>query len=418
MSDLKTGKKFSLFLDDPFYRLLSLVKLTNKNGRPKTFYTIIFIFFISWGIPGILSFIQGYAINADPKLSYLYDFAAYAQYILAIPLLIIAETYIDEGVEWSIFHLFNSTLIKSEDYWFLESKLTQANKTQSNIYVSIGIFIFALMMGAFYALGEFTNGVSNWHSIAIAMKSPGQFEHPTWAGWWNALISQTILVYFVVRWIWKIAIWYWVIRQISKCKLQLHALHPDLFGGIGFFLSVQSRFSLVILAIGVTMATTNSYKIIIEKDTFTFFSTTTLGALMYFLIAPLIFIVPLLFFTPILSKTKRYGILKYSILAMKYSKRIDEIINLDEGQLIDFALTGNGTALFESININDENPPEIITIFNNLSSIKDHYLYILKMHTIPVDFQRTGKMFIAGLLPLFTQIVQPAIISRITEYIR
>lgn len=59
----------------------------------------------------------------------------------------------------------------------------------------------------------------------------------TITGWWYFLISSSALKIMLFHWFWRFLIWGDFLFHISRVKLKLQPIHPDLAGGLGYKLS-------------------------------------------------------------------------------------------------------------------------------------------------------------------------------------
>lgn len=380
--------EFSLFTRDPLYRILKPVGLVNSKGLLKTIPTILFFILITWTPTALLAFAQGIAINKDIKKSFFYDYAAYAQFLFAIPFFIIAESYIEREIKYTIEHFISSGIINTSGITELKEALNKATKTQRMVVPAIIMYILGHITIWPWLWGELHNGIYTWHTFTTV---DGQ-EYLSLAGLWNGIVSVPIMVYWHIRWIWKLGIWYWVIWKISKLQLKLHASHPDQFGGLGFFARLQSRFGILLLAVGGIIAATLSYKLTIEKAPFFQFPIAGI-IIIYVLFAPSAFTAPLLFFNSQLANTKRNDLLRYSHLATYQTNKVELLIN--------DSMEPNSTVSTNQIK-------EAIA---NLSNIKAFYENASKMYTLPFDFKYTRRLFVSALGPMIPVIIQSSVLS-------
>jgi hypothetical protein len=371
---------FSLFANDPLYRLLGRFGLTYHNKRLHRVRSILFFLGIIWVTPFILAVIQGFAINIDPKKSFLYDFAAYSQFFVAIPFFIIAEGYIENEIKYGIQHFLTSSIIPNGSLSKVKNKLKVATKNQALVIPAILLYILGHIFTWFWLWGEITNQKETWHATVVCSNC---IEKLTYAGLWVGLISVPIMVYWHLRWIWKIGVWYWVLWKISRAKLQIHASHPDQFGGLGFLAHLQSRFGIILFTDSFVIAGTISYKLIIEGPPFDKINILE-AIILYTVIAPLLFLLPLFFFNHQLSRKKREDLLKYSAVANYRAMQVDK-------DLIETIGNSNRIPIKESM--------------DELSSLKTFYENANKMRTLPLDFQNLRRLFVSALSPMLGPII-------------
>jgi hypothetical protein len=331
---------------------------------------------------------EGIAIGPDIKKSFLYDYAAYAQFLFAIPFFIFGEGYIEREIRYGINHFLGSEIIDNPDKTKLRGVLNNATRWQQKRVAAVAMYVLAHLGTWIWLAGELSNNNFTWHTFV----NTGGQEYFSLAGLWNGIISVPIMVYWHIRWMWKILIWYWVIWKISHLKLKIHASHPDQFGGLGFFSRLQSRFGILLLAVGGMFAATLSYKLTIEHARF--IQASVAGVIiLYVMLAPCIFIAPLLFFNSQLAKAKRDDLLRYSHLATHYTNRVETLISesVEEASTIPLS--------------------EIKEAVANLANIKAFYENASKMHTLPFDFQYTRRLFVSALSPMIPVIIQSSFLS-------
>lgn len=76
----------------------------------------------------------------------------------------------------------------------------------------------------------------------------------TMAGWWNHWVGKTLFRLLVLRWLWRFAMWGWLLFLTSRMRLQLIAFHPDQCGGLGFLSVYPTVFLSEIFALSSVVA--------------------------------------------------------------------------------------------------------------------------------------------------------------------
>jgi len=115
-------------------------------------------------------------------------------------------------------------------------------------YIALGLLLFALIPFFLMLPGnEWTsNQVSTWHgSRAVGLSL---------AGWWFVFVSSPALRFLMLRWLWRYALWVYLLRKVSSMDLVLLPAHPDRLGGLGFLLFAQRQFGLLAAALGTVVA--------------------------------------------------------------------------------------------------------------------------------------------------------------------
>ena len=145
--------------------------------------------------------------------------------------------------------------------------------------------------------------------------------HPTLAGIWYVGVANTIFVFLVYRWIWRIIIWWELLGRIARLPLRLIPTHPDRAAGLGFLAFGQEGFALIILAISLATAALGANGIIYGARSL---STQEIPLILIVLVALVIIFGPLTAFCGGLIKIQILGLSRYGIFAARYTQAFEE----------------------------------------------------------------------------------------------
>lgn len=181
-----------------------------------------------------------------------------------LTLYVIAERIVERGLLTAARDFASSGVIRSEDLPKLRKVEGDTARLRKERWPEIVCIAAAYIMSLSTIGSELfwpTNAMATWH-----VQKTGMTAAITPAGLYAMLVALPIQTYWWVRWVWKIALWYRYLREVSRFRLALVASHPDRTGGIGFLSEVQAKFAIVILAYGVSnVAATVGYKIAVEN---------------------------------------------------------------------------------------------------------------------------------------------------------
>jgi hypothetical protein len=331
------------------------------------------------------------------------DFAAYAQFFVGIPLFIIAERTLSDNILSAVQDFDDSGVVAPAD----KARLAQYEK---NVSVSSRKLLPDLLcLGIGFVLALMTIGPKLfWHSDMKSWhvtKLDETHRYLTPAGAWEMLVALPIQIYWWVRWIWKIGLWYWYLSRVSKFKLVLVASHPDHTGGIAFLSEVQAKFAIIILAFGISnVVATIGYKLEIEHAPITL--PAVWGPMVGFTIgAPLLFLCPLLLFTRQLRQTKNLALAKFREKAMLSAKWVEE-------EWLHAPPTQERDALAR----NEMSQLNLLTGF---------YERIRGMRVVPFDLRSAGQLIgsaigpMVPLIPYFVQLPKEwqAVLEALTKWL-
>ena len=99
----------------PAYRLMQRIGLV-RGDDPSVATRIIAFLAVTWVPLLVLAWWEGLALGPTPRESLLLDFAAFARFLVAVPLLFIAEVTIGPRVTTAGLHFVRAGLVRPEDY--------------------------------------------------------------------------------------------------------------------------------------------------------------------------------------------------------------------------------------------------------------------------------------------------------------
>jgi hypothetical protein len=242
--------------------------------------------------------------------------------------------------------------------------------------VMVGLIIAA----AVFQRREFSGGSSTWQ---ILVSSVG--AERTLAGWWYVLASLPVFQFLLLRWLWRIAIWYWFLWRTSRLDLRLIPTHPDMAGGLGILGIAQAKFGIIIFAGSAVIAADIGRDIIFGEASLFDYQMFIIG---YVLLILILFLSPLLVFTPRLFAVKRKGLLEYGTLATRYVRDFQR--KWMRGEI------PHGEALLGSADI------------QSLADLQNSFETVRKMRPIPIDLNTLISLAgpaVAPLLPLLLTVL-------------
>lgn len=308
---------FSLFSSDAFNRVLERLGLGYRRHGGRVRRRVLVVWLLTWPPVAVLAAFAGVAIGPTPRQTFLFDLAAYAQLCLGLPLLLGAEPLIDEHIGRAVGVFWSSGLLSDDRGERFARNMRWAAAASRWWIVDVVLVVLAYVSVAGWLGEELGNGVATWHTRLAA---GGETLTP--AGVWDGLFSVPLFLYVMYRWIWKVALWFWVLWRASRVRLRLVVTHPDRAGGLGFLGNLQGVFGLLIFAVGSVTAATVGHKLAVEGASF--YTYGILAPLVGFAIAaPVLFLLPLCFFSMQLYRAREEGLLKYSPLASLRARHLE-----------------------------------------------------------------------------------------------
>ncbi|MGC2269540.1 MAG: hypothetical protein WA608_22330, partial [Candidatus Acidiferrales bacterium] len=325
---------------------------------------------VAWLPLLMFSALEGVLVS-KVKIPFLYDPAAYVRFLLAVPLLIVAETVIGSRIAEAASQFMSSGLIRERDYAGFDAAMANSVRLRNSNLAEV-IILGITYLGAFEALQLFSTNVSTWNSRGA--ESVHRFTLP---GYWYVLISIPIFQFLVLRWLWRAYIWYRFLWRVSKLDLQLVPTHPDQAGGLGFLGETQRQFAIVIFSYAATGSAVFSREILFEKipiDTFK----VPIAAFVVVVLA--LFLGPLFMFAPALLRTRRTALREYGTLGCNLGRLYHRKW-----------MTGSNLAAESLLTVPDN---------NSLANYSRDYELVDRMRAFPFEPRTAIVLVLASLIPM------------------
>lgn len=301
-------KTFSLGMGGPLYQLFVTLGLLSE---PLLLYKrrMVIIALFTW-LPLLILSVMGHVAFADVKVPFIHDIDVHVRLLLVLSLLIYAEVIAHNRMHIIVEQFLKCNIITAEDRPRFHSIIAKVMRLRDSAVVEIALIILVYTVGHWISTKYLPLGVSSWFA-----GSKNDIEELTPAGYWYVFVSLPIFQFILLRWYFRIAVWYRFLWQVSRLPLQLNSLHPDRAGGLGFLANSIYALEPFLLAHSVLLSGMIFNRIWNAGATIVNFEIEIFGILIFVFIIPL---VPLLFFMSQMATEKRIGTLNYDVLANRY----------------------------------------------------------------------------------------------------
>jgi hypothetical protein len=269
---------------------------------------------VAWVPLILLSAVQGIGIGPTPQESMWLDIAAHARYLLAIPLLVLAERFCLPGLAAIANHFGEANLVSDASRPRYQELLDSSRRLLASPVTDITIIALAYLLTVAQPLPIYAGNDSTWVGSTI---SPDKLSL---AGWWRLLVSQPLFSILQIAWVWRIAVWGRFLYGISRLELNLNPAHPDRAAGLGFLGGSLREFLAPAFALTVPLAGAIAQEILRGGRNIDEFRYDIGGALLF---EVLLFTAPLLFLTPQLIRERTRGVFQYGALATVVGQRFE-----------------------------------------------------------------------------------------------
>jgi hypothetical protein len=324
---------FSLILGGPLYQLLRRAYLSGEAlellGR-----RILVISLVAWLPLLVLSVWAGQALGGRINVPFLLDVEAQVRFLLALPLLIVAELVVHTRMRALVQQFLERRLVPEHARPQFEAAVASALRWRNSVVAEV------LLIGLVYGVGVLVVwrhyvalDTSTWYAVP-----DGEQVQRSLAGFWYGYVSLPIFQFMLLRWYFRLFIWARLLWQVSRLELSLVPTHPDRAGGLGFLSYIVYAFMPLLLSQGTLYAGMLANRIIFLGATLPeFMSDLALWAAVVLLAV----VGPLLVFIPPLARAKWTGLREYGVLAQRYVREFDHKW-LRSGAAADEPLVGSG----------------------------------------------------------------------------
>ncbi|RZU43049.1 hypothetical protein [Edaphobacter modestus] len=357
----------------PFYRLERRAGLIKAN-TPFTIRRALLAAGLTWFVLLILSALHGDAFGKSVTMPFLSDFSTYSRFLIAVPLFLLAEVVLGPRIADTAEHLLLANIVTESDYNKFDAAVERSLRLRDSVFAEIIIVVLAYIV-SLTGFRQLAVPISTWYATPSAT---GGFVL-TWAGWWFILFCVPLLQFLLLRWVWRIFLWFRFLNEVSNLNLQLFPTHPDQEGGLGFIGEAQRFFGILFFAYSCSITGVFADEIIYGKIPLQNFAPAIAA---YVIFVVLLTSAPLVVFTRKLLVTKRIGLREYGALATAY------------------------TGSFHHKWVQGDNPEQQKLLgtpdIQSLADLSHSYEIIEHMKPIPIDPRTLLQLVILTLLPMAT----------------
>ena len=182
--------------------------------------------------------------------SFFSDVAVNARFLLAVPLLVLAEADGIPLLSRLSHHFLSSGLVGPEDIERYKAAVTSTRRLLDAKTATIGTFLLAYVVVTVLILNLTPENTPAWY---WAGPGPLDLSPP---GLWHAFVSVPLLLWLCFGWAWRLLLWWRFLAKMARMNLRLIPSHPDHAGGLKFISTAIRAHRLLAVALGVIVAGT------------------------------------------------------------------------------------------------------------------------------------------------------------------
>ena len=312
---LKEPYDFSLVLGGPLYQLFRRAHLAGDTFDLLRRRVLVIALF-AWLPLLMLSVVEGRAWGSGVTMPFLYDVDVHVRFLIALPLLIVAELVVHERMRPVVRQFVDRGLIADSARVKFDAAFASAQRLRNSVLAEVGLLALVYGLGVMVWRTHAPADVTSWYGST----AQGTWQ-PSLAGWWFGWVSLPLFQFILLRWYFRLFVWARFLWHVSRIELKLVPTHPDRCGGLGFLAGVSAAFAPWLLAQGAVMAGTIANRIFFGGAKLPQFKVEIIA-----LVAVMLFAVfgPLLVFIPVLGRAKRAGLREFGSMAQRYVRDFDQ----------------------------------------------------------------------------------------------
>ena len=359
--------ELSLMEGGPGDALMRKLRMIRPEIGSASARTAIILSAITWLPLLVLSVIEDLAVGGA-KIPFFYDIAAHTRFLIAVPILVLAEIPIGKRLRGIAKHFLDAGLVPESERKQFNSYIVDTVRFHDSRLA--GLILIAVTYFTAYIVfsGTSLQSGSTWFEPSSTGFSP--------AGYYYAFVAIPIFQFLMFRWAFRMFVWARLLWQISNLDLLLTATHPDGAGGLGFLGKGTIPFGVILFGLSSVVSASIASRVLFGGATLEQFEVIYAALIV---IALILFAGPLMVFAPKLFRLKQDGLFRYGTLASQYTQAFD-------------SKWANG--------INSAEEPLLGTgDIQSLADLGNSYELVRKTRVVPIELSDFIGIALPGVIP-------------------
>jgi hypothetical protein len=312
---LLESQDFSLVLGGPLFQLLRVSHLSG-DALELLQQRILILTLLAWVPLLALSALEGQVLGGRAAVPFLLDVEAHVRFLVALPLLIVAELVVHQRMRFVVRQFLERNLIPASALPRFDAAIASAFRLRNSVLAEVLLIAVVYIVGILIIWRHYVAlSTATWYAVPTA-----EGLQLSLTGMWYGYVSLPLYQFLLVRWYYRIFIWTRFLWQVSRIELSLIPTHPDRVGGLGFLANTVYAFIPLAVAHGAMLAGPIANRIFYLGAALPEWKA-EIAVLVGFLLC--LVLGPLLVFAPQLAQAKRTGNREYGTLAERYVREFD-----------------------------------------------------------------------------------------------
>jgi hypothetical protein len=312
---LQEQPDFSLVLGGPLFQLFRRAHLSG-DALDLLRRRVVIIALFAWLPLFAFAALSGQLLGGGASVPFLLDVEVHVRFLLALPLLIVAELVVHDRLRHVLRQFLERKLVPDHALERFHAAVASAFRLRNSLLAEVLLIAFVYLVGVLIVWrGYVALDAATWYATPGADGSK-----LTLPGRWYVYVTLPFFQFLLLRWYFRLFVWARFLWQVSRVELRLVPTHPDRAGGLGFLSNTVYAFMPFLMAHGALLAGNLANRIFHLGAALPQFKT---EILVLVLLVLCLVLGPLLVFAPQLAEAKRTGLREYGTLAGRYVREFD-----------------------------------------------------------------------------------------------
>lgn len=304
--------ELSLVRGDLLFRVQRRIGLIPRGGlglgRRAVFWSLV-----AWLPIALWAGYAGRALPGETAEPLLAHFGIHARFLVAVPLLILAEGPAHALASWLLPYFVQSGVVPQGELAKFRAVIAATAKLRD------ATLPWIVMVGVVVAFATTSEIVHHSHEIDWAEgDGAGRWG---FGALWYLYVGRFIFLTLVLGWLWRLVLVFLLLWRIGRLDLSIVPTHPDRTGGLGFLQRLPMIFAPVALAIGVVLASQWAHDAVYHGLVL---QSTRVEMVAFVVLVLVVFLLPLAAFAGPLKRAKKQALLDYGALVGRHGRLVGE----------------------------------------------------------------------------------------------
>jgi hypothetical protein len=369
------GNAFSPVLGGPLYRLYLQTRLA-RAPLDLVWRRVLCAAAVCWlPLLGLAAYTG--RLFSGVAIPFLFDIDCQIRLLVAVPLLIASEAFVHQRIPGILRQFLDRNIIAPENRAAFEERVASAVRLRNSVSVELGLLICAVTIGHWTWSHNLALQIASWYG-----SQAGGRMQLTAPGYWYAFVSLPLLRFLLLRWYYRIIIWYWLLWRVRALPFHLKLFHPDRAAGLGFLSGSVFAMAPVFACQTIVLSGVIGDRILYAGAALPAFKAEIAGVVLFLMLVAL---APLSFFVARLVKARLIALREIGVLSSHYVDAF-RMKWIERSPLEEGAESLLGTSDIQS-----------------LADLGNAYVSVSEMRVLPFSLKtivRLGALIAAPLAPL------------------